>query len=197
MELSRRDLMVDGSLAGIGFWVAGGVASAAPRLANDKLNFACIGVGGKGSSDADNVAELGNIVAICDVDEHQMENKAKNPKFAKAKRYYDFRKMFEELGGSIDAVTVSTPDHTHAVASLMAMRMGKHVYCQKPLTRTVFEARLMRTTAKEKGICTQMGNQGSAENGLRSAVEIMQSGAIGQVKEIHVWTNRPVWNQCG
>jgi predicted dehydrogenase len=196
MSSSRRDFLADAGFAGVGFWVAGNTVSASPKMANDKLNFACIGVGGKGSSDADHVAQLGNIVAICDVDEDTLGKKKKQEAFEKAKVYYDFRKMFSELGKSIDAVTVSTPDHTHAVASLMAMRLGKHVYCQKPLTRTVAEARLMRTVAKEKNVCTQMGNQGTAENGVRQAAEIVWAGLIGNVKDIHVWTNRPVWNQA-
>src|SRR6516225_8862688 len=104
--------------------------------------------------------------------------------------------MFEELGKGIDAITVSTPDHTHAPASIMAMKLGKHVYCQKPLTHSVFEARLMRETATAQKVATQMGNQGTAENGLRQACEVIRSGAIGPVREAHVWTNRPVWPQA-
>src|SRR5688500_6006219 len=142
MSASRREFIEAAALIGVGVWSSRSVA--APRFQN-KLRFACIGVGGKGSSDADNVAELGDVVAICDVDDHTLNEKSKKDKFKKAERFNDFRKMLEKLGDSIDAVTVSTPDHTHAVASLMAMRMGKHVYCQKPLTRTVYEARLMRT----------------------------------------------------
>src|SRR5262249_25659924 len=116
--------------------------------------------------------------------------------FPHAKRYNDFRKMLEEMGKQIDAVTVSTPDHTHAPASIMAMRMGKHVYCQKPLTHSVYEARLMRDTAAQYRVATQMGNQGTAENGLRRAVELIQAGVIGPVREVHVWTNRPIWPQA-
>ena len=103
--------------------------------------------------------------------------------------------MLDEMGKEIDAVTVSTPDHTHAPAACMAMKMGKHVYCQKPLTHTVFEARPMRETAKKMKVSTQMGNQGTAANGLRRAVEIIQAGVIGKVREVHVWTNRPIWPQ--
>jgi predicted dehydrogenase len=97
---------------------------------------------------------------------------------------------------NVDAVTVSTPDHNHATASVMAMRLGKHVYCQKPLTHTVFEARLMREVAKKYNVCTQMGNQGTTESGLRRAVELVQAGTIGDVKEVHIWTNRPIWPQA-
>jgi predicted dehydrogenase len=103
--------------------------------------------------------------------------------------------MFDEMGKSIDAVTVSTPDHTHAVASMMAIKLGKHVYTQKPLTHTVREARELRLAARKYKVCTQMGNQGSASNGLREAVEMIQAGVIGPVREVHVWTDRPIWPQ--
>ncbi len=103
--------------------------------------------------------------------------------------------MLEDLGDKIDAVTVSTPDHSHAPASVMAMRMGKHCFCQKPLTWSVEEARLMRTLAAEKKLCTQMGNQGTAETGFREGVELIRSGILGPIKEIFVWTNRPIWPQ--
>ncbi len=172
--------------------------------ANDRINVACIGVGGKGSSDSSHAFEAGgNIVGICDVDANTLEGRDKRFKEAAtkasrtydAKRFKDWRKMLEELGSSIDAVTISTPDHTHGPAAITAMRMGKHVYCQKPLTQTLWEAREMRRLAKEKKLATQMGNQGSAENGLRRAVEVIQAGVIGVPKELHVWSNRPVWPQ--
>ena len=162
--------------------------------ANAKINVACIGVGGKGDSDTDDSARCGgNIVALCDVDENTLNNKAK--KYPNAKLYRDFRKMLSEMDKSIDAVTVSTPDHVHGMAASMAMMMGKHVYCQKPLVQTVYEARLLRGLAKQKKVATQMGNQGSAESGLRRAVEVVQAGLIGAVRELHVWTNRPIWPQ--
>jgi predicted dehydrogenase len=172
--------------------------------ANDRINVACIGVGGKGDSDTESAYSLGgNIVGLCDVDattldkkyQHLKDRASKENRTFDAKKYKDFRKMLEELDKSIDAVTVSTPDHVHGCAGVMAMRMGKHVYCQKPLTQTVYEARLMRQLAKEKKLATQMGNQGSAENGLRRAVEVVQGGVIGKPKEIHVWSNRPIWPQ--
>jgi hypothetical protein len=103
--------------------------------------------------------------------------------------------MFDQLGDKIDIVTVSTPDHTHATAAIRAMRMKKHVYCQKPLTWSIREARMMREVAEEMGVVTQMGNQGTSENGLREAVEVIQSGAIGDVESVHIWTNRPIWPQ--
>lgn len=162
--------------------------------ANDKIGVACIGVGGKGDSDTRDTARCGgNLVGLCDVDENTLNRKAKD--FPQAKLYRDFRKMLEELDKSIDAVTVSTPDHCHAAVSALALRMGKHVFCQKPLTQTVFEARLVRQLAAEKKLATQMGNQGSAGSGLRRAVEVVQAGVIGSVRELHVWSNRPIWPQ--
>jgi predicted dehydrogenase len=194
---SRRDFLKQSSMAGFGFWVAGGLTKADVKTASasklERVNIACIGVGGKGDSDSEHAGVAGNVVAICDIDDNTLGAKA--AKFTNAKKYNDYRKMLEEMDKQIDAVTVSTPDHTHAPAALMAMRMKKHVYCQKPLTHTVQEARLMRETAAKYGVATQMGNQGTAENGLRRAVEVIQSGAIGPVHEAHVWTNRPVWPQ--
>jgi hypothetical protein len=172
--------------------------------ANERLNVACIGVGGKGDSDSSHAFSAGgNIVGICDVDGNSLAAKEKTFKTMAekeqrtydAKQFKDWRKMLEELGSSIDAVTISGPDHMHGPAAITAMRMGKHVYCQKPLTQTLWEAREMRRLAKEKNLATQMGNQGSAENGLRRAVEVIQAGVIGAPKELHVWSNRPVWPQ--
>jgi len=171
---------------------------------NSKINVACIGVGGKGGSDTDSAFNLGgNIVALCDVDSNTLngKNKSLQDRATKANRTYeaklykDFRKMLEEQGKSIDAVTISTPDHLHGVAGIMAMNMGKHIYCQKPLVQTVWEAREFRRLAKEKKLATQMGNQGSGESGLRHAVEVIQAGVIGAPRELHVWSNRPVWPQ--
>jgi predicted dehydrogenase len=192
-RLNRRKFLQTGVAAGVGFWAAGGVTPADSKDANSKLQIACIGVGGKGSSDTDDAGNNGDIVALCDIDDKHLDAKAK--KFAKAQKFNDFRKMFDALGSKIDAVTVSTPDHTHAVAAMMAIKHKKHVYCQKPLTHTVYEARQLRLEAKKNGVCTQMGNQGSAADGLRRAVELIQNGDIGKVSEAHVWTNRPIWPQ--
>src|SRR5262249_22493620 len=141
--------------------------------------------------------------ALCDIDSDTLNKKHKSfqdrakkeSRTYDAKLYRDWRKMFDEMGKSIDAVTVSTPDHVHGSAAITAMRLGKHVYCQKPLTQTVWEAREMRKLAKEKNLATQMGNQGSAGDGLRRAVECIQAGVIGHPKELHVWSNRPIWPQ--
>ena len=166
--------------------------------ANDRINVACIGVGGKGDSDSSDAASCGaNIVAICDVDKKTLGTKAKQfaEKFPGLKQYNDYRKMLDQIGKDIDAVTVSTPDHHHGVAALRSMKLGKHCFCQKPLVQTVYEARMMRQVAKEKNLATQMGNQGSAETGLRRAVEVVQAGVIGKPLELHVWSNRPIWPQ--
>lgn len=191
---NRRQFIQQAGLAGLGFWVAGGLTPTFSRSPNEKLNIAGIGVGGKGQSDITQAGQVGNVVALCDIDDNTLAKMAE--KFPNAKKYNDFRKMFDEMGKSIDAVTVSTPDHTHAVAAMMAIKQGKHVYCQKPLTHTVREARELRLAARKYKVCTQMGNQGSASNGLREAVEILQSGAIGPITEAHVWTNRPIWPQA-
>lgn len=193
---SRREFLQASAAvgAGLGYWVAGTAAvSAAPKLLNDKINFAGIGIGGKGDGDISQCAPYGNIVALCDVDEKTLAKKA--AQFPDAKKYTDYRKMLDEMGDKIDAVTVSTPDHHHAPASIMAMKLKKHVYCQKPLTHSVHEARMMREIARTMGVATQMGNQGTAETGLRRAAEFVQAGVLGQVKEAHVWTNRPIWPQ--
>ena len=116
-------------------------------------------------------------------------------RFPKATKYADFRVMLDKQGKEIDAVVVSTPDHTHAFASITAMRMGKHCYCEKPLTHDVWEARQMRIVAAKHKVATQMGNQGTSDGGLRTAVEIIRAGVIGDVREVHVWTDRPIWPQ--
>ncbi len=181
---------------GIGFWVAAGVKAADSKSPNEAIAMASIGIGGKGSSDSEDAGNSGRMVAICDVDQKRL-NSMGEERFPDAKRYTDFRKMLEEMGDKIDAVTVSTPDHTHAPAALMAMRMGKHCFCQKPLTHTIYEARLMARVAKEKKLATQMGNQGTAESGLRRSAAIIRGGALGTVKEVHVWTDRPIWSSQG
>jgi predicted dehydrogenase len=193
---NRRRFLQTSAVAGIGFWVAAGARAQECKSPNGKIAFASIGLGGKGSSDSSDAGNAGDMVAICDADENTLNN-AGEKRFPKAKRYTDFRKMLDEMGKSIDAVTVSTPDHTHAPAALMAMRMGKHCFCQKPLTHSIYEARLMAKVAKEMKVATQMGNQGTAANPLRKAAAIVQSGALGAVKEVHVWTNRPIWPQGG
>ena len=190
---TRREFLAGGAAAAIAAMTFPHIVGAQARGANDRPRIAGIGVGGKGGSDVEHAARHGDIVALCDVDQKAID--AKTKQFPKAKVYKDFRKMFDEMSDGIDAVTISTPDHIHGLAATMAMQRGKHVYCQKPLTQTVYEARMLRTLAKDKKLATQMGNQGSAGSGLRRAVEVIQAGVIGPVRELHVWSNRPIWPQ--
>ncbi len=160
---------------------------------NEKLNLGIIGSGGRGGENLNGV-QSENIVALCDVDEVNAAGAFK--KYPNAKRYQDFRVMLEKEK-NLDAVVVSVPDHNHAFISVTAMRLGKHVYCEKPLTRSIWEARLMRATAAQSKVATQMGTQGHAFEGTRRAVEVIRAGAIGEVRELHVWSDRPAgwWPQ--
>jgi predicted dehydrogenase len=187
--LSRRHFLARSGIAATAFTIVprhvlGGPAGVAP---NDKLNIGVIGAGGRGAEDLKEL-QTENIVALCDVDS---ERAAKTfERFPKAARYRDFRVMLEKEKG-IDAVLVATPDHTHAVASMAAIKLGKHVYCEKPLTRTITEARLLAKAAREAKVATQMGNQGMAFEGNRLINEWIWDGAIGPVREAHVWSDRP------
>jgi predicted dehydrogenase len=167
------------------------------RKPDEKLNIGVIGVGGKGWSNWEPMFKMGeNIVALCDVDRRDVEKGTNHVKgrCPGVKGYSDYRKMLAECD-NLDAVLVSTPDHTHAPAAIRAMKKGCHVYVEKPLVRTIWEARYFELVAKTNGVVTQMGNQGSASNGLRRSVEILHAGVLGNVKEVHVWTNRPIWPQ--
>ena len=196
-RLNRRRFLQAGAAGGLGYLFTGPAFSAAKILrANDRVRVAGVGVGGKGRSDIEQAGQFMEVVGLCDIDESKGHLGGAAEKFPKAETFFDYRQMFDKIGKTIDACTVSTPDHTHAVVAAMAIRAGKHVYVQKPLTRTVFEAHLLRKLATEHKVCTQMGNQGTAENGLRRAVELIQGGVIGMVKEVHVWTNRPIWPQA-
>lgn len=196
-KTTRRNFLGQTAAAGavgVGYWAGTSPQLRAQESALQGLSAACIGVGGKGGSDTTHISENGvNIVGLCDVDGSTLDKKARQ--FPDAAKFQDFREMLEKIGDKVDIVTVSTPDHTHAAAAVRAMRMKKHVYCQKPLTWSIREARMMRETAAEMGVITQMGNQGTSEDGLREAVEVIQSGAIGDVSEVHIWSNRPVWPQ--
>src|SRR5271156_6624899 len=196
MTTDRRSFLFGASVAGFGILAQGRRGWAGGVGPNETLNIACIGVGGKGKGDTEQAGRHGRIVAVCDIDQTRLDATAANHK--EAKKYNDFRELLHELDARIDAVVVSTPDHTHAAAAVAAMRLGKHVYCQKPLAHSVWEARLMRETARQKGVCTQMGNQGTADPGFRRGAELVRSGAIGEVREVHVWTNRPFkyWKQA-
>jgi predicted dehydrogenase len=163
------------------------------RAPSDTLNVACIGVGGMGRNDVRGM-ELENLVALCDVDWSSAEDAFRS--YPKARRYRDYREMLDREAKNIDAVTVSTPDHSHAAATLLALGAGKHVYCQKPLARTLGEVRAVRAEgARRPKQCTQMGNQGHTTDGTRLIREYVEAGAIGTVREVHYWTNRPIWPQ--
>ena len=188
---TRRQFIQTTAFAGAAMFA--GCATRGPRriAPNEKMNIGVVGAMGKGQSDTDHCATE-NIIALCDVDSSRCASQLK--KYPGAKYYQDWREMLEKET-TLDAVIIATPDHTHAVIAAAAMRLGKHIYCQKPLTQTVYEARVLRKLARENNLVTQMGNQGSAEDGLRRAVEVIQSGLIGQVREVHVWSNRPIWPQ--
>lgn len=166
---------------------------------NNRLNVAIIGAGGRGGAAVQGMKDE-NVVAICDVDEERAGNSLKSltekfPEEAKrvtaAPRFNDYRRMFEALGNKIDAVTISTPDHTHFPAAMTAMSLGKHVYVEKPLAHTVWETRELTRLAREKKVITQMGNQGHAGEGCRLLREWVQAGVLGEVREVVSWTNRP------
>jgi predicted dehydrogenase len=160
--------------------------------ANERLGIAAIGVGGKGDSDLA-FCEGETVVALCDVDETNAAGAFQRHRTVP--RYRDYRAMLEKESPRIDAVTVSAPDHIHAPASALALRLGKHVYCQKPLTHSIQEARVLTELAREKKVATQMGNQGYSHPGTRRLAELVRGGALGTVREAHVWTDRPIWPQ--
>ena len=193
-SMTRRQFLYSSALAAAGASALSLYGASTPRKlgAGDKLRIAAVGGGGKGESDIE-CCSTEEIVAIADAD--QSKAAGSMGRCPNAKFYFDWREMLEKEEKIIDAVMVSTPDHLHAVIASAAIKMGKHVYCQKPLTQTVYEARHLRELAKKHGVVTQMGNQGSSESGLRRAVEIVHGGLIGPVKQIHVWSNRPIWPQ--
>jgi predicted dehydrogenase len=190
-NISRREFM-GGAAAAMAFTVIPSHIMAQPP--SEKLNVASIGAGGMGSGNTRAAADAGaKIVALCDVDWDRASDTFK--RFPDARKYKDFRVMLDKEDKNIDAVIVATPDHVHAVASMAAMKRGKHVYCQKPLTRLVAEARALTEAARKYKVVTQMGNQGHSGGGVRDICEWIWAGVIGEVKEVHAWTNRPVWPQ--
>src|SRR5437867_1677906 len=193
-RISRRKFVGDVG-AGMAFTIVPRhVLGRGYRAPSDKLNVACIGVGGMGRNDVRGM-EGENIYALCDVDWKSAEDALQT--YTKAKRYKDYREMFDKESKNIDAVTVSTPDHSHAAAGMLAMKAGKHTYIQKPLARTMGEVRVLADYARSHTkIMTQMGNQGHARDGTRQIRELVEAGAIGTVREVHFWTNRPIWPQA-
>jgi len=187
-SISRREFMT-GMAATMAFtivprYVLGGTRNISP---NEKINIAAIGVGGRGADNLDAVSSE-NIVALCDVDQQRAAPTFK--RYPNAKQYRDFRQMLEKQK-DVDAVIVSTPDHIHAPATMMAIKMGKHVYCEKPLTHSIYEARMIAQAARENKVATQMGIQGHSDEGIRLLCEWIWDGAIGAVREVHTWTDRP------
>jgi predicted dehydrogenase len=185
--MNRRDFIRRTSAAGALTGLS--VSRLRARSANDKLNVAAIGAGGMGAGNVRKCAGE-NIVALCDVDSKRAAETFN--RFPRARRFRDFRVMLDMMAKEIDAVIVATPDHTHAVATMDAMRRGKHVYTQKPLTHSIWEARQLTEAARKYGVATQMGNQGHSSEGARLTVEWIRAGVIGEVREVHCWSDRPI-----
>ena len=196
--IARRQLLKSAVIAGAGLTILPGGMRAGPDAPSTKLNIAGIGVGGRGASDIQGVSSE-NIVALCDVDLNRAAGTFK--KYPDAKVYRDFREMLDKEEKNIDAVVIGAPDHIHSPAAIRAMERVKHVYCEKPMAHTVYEARRMTEVAEKMGVVTQMGNQGHAGEGLRLYYEYIQSGVLGTIKEVHVWSDRagtaerPWWPQ--
>ena len=188
-DFIRKSAFASAALTILPSHVISGLGHTAP---SDKLNIAGVGIGGKGHPNLLGMATE-NIVGLCDVDRKYADPCFKE--FPKAKQYSDWRKMFEEMKDSIDAVMVATADHTHAIIAAAALTLGKHVYCQKPLTHSVYESRLLTKLAAKHKVATQMGNQGNSGDGVRQVCEWIWNGEIGEVKEVHAWTDRPIWPQ--
>jgi predicted dehydrogenase len=197
MAITRRYFFYGSFLAGAAplaeFGGTPTLKSSGYKSPNEKLNFAAIGSGGQGASNIRAAAPTENIVALCDVDDRRAAETFKA--FPHAPTYRDFRKMLDAEGKNIDAVIVATPDHMHATAAMWCMERGKHVYVQKPLVRTIWEARQLREAAAKYNVATQMGNQGYSNEGTRQCAEMIWNGDIGKVAEVHTWTNRPIWPQ--
>jgi predicted dehydrogenase len=194
--VTRRYFFFGSMLAGVipaaGFGTEPSLKRLGYKSPNEKLNIASIGAGGKAASDIRACSQTENIVALCDVDDNRAQGIYKQ--FASAAKYRDFRVMLEKQN-EIDAVIVTVPDHMHAAAALSAMQLGKHVYVQKPLAHTVWECRELQKAAERYKVATQMGNQGYSNEGTRQCAEMIWNGEIGNVSEVHAWTNRPAWPQ--
>jgi predicted dehydrogenase len=188
-RITRRDFLKGTAAAAATVTIIPRHALAGP---NDKMNVACIGCSGKGGSDSNDISGE-YVIAICDADSKRFGGIAR--KHPGAKRYTDYRKLYDELGDKLDAVTVSTPDHNHFPATMGAIMRGKHAFCQKPLTHNIWEARAITLAARKHKVATQMGIQGHSGEGARLLVEWVRAGAIGKVHEVHYWTNRPIWPQ--
>ena len=193
-DLTRRDVLKGSAVAALGLTMATARAEsnepqkAATKAPKERLRVGIIGCGGKGWSGTEQAAEFGDIVALADVD---MDDRTKAMvQYPKAAAFLDYRDMIEVMGKHLDAVVVSTPDHHHAVASALAMKAGLHCYCEKPLTRTIWEARQLARIARERKVATQMGNQSTASTNMRKTAALIRRGEFGAVKEVHLWTDR-------
>ena len=184
-RMNRRRFLRRAALGGASLLVLRNSDSARSYQANERLNIALIGIGGRGEWFVDTIPNMANVVAVCDVNEQRAARSL--GKLPDARKFHDFRKMLEEMDKQIDAVIIATPDHIHAPATIAAMKMGKHVYCEKPLTHNVREARLVRDTATQCKVATQMGNEGTASPAFRQSVGLIQAGALGEIREVHVW----------
>src|SRR4030042_7995 len=185
-QINRRAFLKNTAFGSLGLFILKNTRAAFSYQSNEKLNVALVGVGGRGSWFVSTIPKLDtNVVAMCDVNERKASGSFKE--IPEAKKYYDFRKMLQEMDKQIDAVIIATPDHTHAVASAMAIKMGKHVFCEKPLTHNLQEARVLQELAAKHKVATQMGNQGTASEAFRQAVEIIQAGVLGEIRDVHAW----------
>lgn len=189
IPLSRRQFLGQSSATAAAFVGAGSLPKSSSALSstspNERLNIASVGTKGRAGANLGAVGKTENIVALVDVDAKSLEEVGE--RYPNARRYHDFREMLEKECDNLDAVVVSTPDHIHAPATAMALRMKKHVYCEKPLTHTVFEARTVATLARQNNLVTQMGTQIHALDNYRRVVELVKSGAIGPIRDVHVW----------
>jgi predicted dehydrogenase len=186
-NVNRRDFIKTSGAALLSAGVYSGVAAAASKSANGKLNIACIGTANRADANVKEVAGE-NIVALCDIDQNYLDRAAN--RFKQARTYVDYRELIDKEGDKIDAVLIATADHNHAPAAIRAIRAGWHVYCEKPLSHTVQEARIIARAAAQQGVATQMGTQIHAGENYRRVVEMIQSGVIGEVREVHVWVGK-------
>lgn len=197
MSFTRRHFFYGSLLAGAvptgGYGTIPSLKAMGYKSPSEKLNFAAIGSGGQGASNLSAAAPTENIVALCDVDDRRAA--ATYQRYPNAAKYRDFRKMLDKEAANIDAVIIATPDHMHGICAMWCMERNKHVYVQKPLVRTVWEARQLRAAAARYKVATQMGNQGYSNEGTRQCAEMVWNGDIGSVTEVHAWTDRPLWPQ--
>lgn len=192
---SRRQFLAQAAGLGIGLWSGAGVAHSTGTSANDRLRFACIGLGAQGAADAAEAARLGDVVALCDIDDQVLQQRGAEEPFKNARKFRDFRRLFEDFADGFDAFIVSTPDHSHFPAALLGMRLGKPCFCQTPLAHSIAEVRQLAALAKEQKLATQLGNTSSTLNSQKRAAQLIASGILGPIREVHAWTKRPTWPQ--